>query len=57
MLESLQQDHATLPESLAARCAVTTVPMPAGQRLVWTISLCLLEDGFPTVNAWSDRNG
>lgn len=57
MLNVVQYDHATITQVLQERRVVTTVTLPAGQRQVRMISLCLLEDGFPTVNAWSDRNG
>lgn len=51
MLDSLQQDHATLAQILETRRAVTVETMSTGQRLLWRMYLSILEDALSTVGS------
>ena len=46
LLELVHSDQITIAQILQDRRAVTTVTLPVGVRLVWTIYLTILEDAL-----------
>jgi hypothetical protein len=51
MLDTLQQDHHTFTQLLAARRTVSTETMSFGVRVVWQIYLTILEDALTTLTS------
>jgi hypothetical protein len=51
LLELVQSDQIAIAQVLQDRRAVTTVTLPVGVRLVWTIYLTILEDALTTLGS------
>ena len=51
LLELVQSDQIAIAQILQDRRAVTTVTLPVGVRLVWTIYLTILEDALTTLGS------
>lgn len=51
LLELVQSDQIAIAQILQDRRSVTTVTLPVGVRLVWTIYLTILEDALTTLGS------